>query len=91
MNKKEVAEAMSKKLKIKKYEAYYFIDLFIEVVKERLVKNEKVIISNFGSFVTQSRKKKHVINPVTKERMVIPPQVVVKFIPSRKFKIGPQK
>ncbi len=87
MNKRDIAESMSKKLNINKYEAYYFIDLFIEVVKERLSENERVIISNFGSFITQKRKKKNVINPVTKEKMIIPPQVVVKFIASRKFKI----
>ena len=87
MNKRDIADSMSKKLHINKYEAYYFIDLFIEVVKEKLCENEKVIISDFGSFVTQKRKKKNVINPVTREKMIIPPQVVVKFIASRKFKI----
>ncbi|MCP4220298.1 MAG: integration host factor, partial [bacterium] len=36
MNKKELAEAIFEKLEIKRFEAYSFIDLLIEVVGENL-------------------------------------------------------
>jgi nucleoid DNA-binding protein len=86
MNKKEVAESIYKKLQIKRFEAYAFIDLFIETVSEQLMKNEKVVISNFGTFKVVKREKKRVINPNDKNGMIIPAKNIVKFYPSKKLK-----
>jgi len=86
MNKKEVAESIYRKLQIKRFEAYGFIDLFIETVGEQLVKKEKVVISNFGTFRVVKRKKKKVINPNNKNEMIIPAKNIVKFFPSKSFK-----
>ena len=86
MNKKEVAESIYKKLQIKKFEAYGFIDLLIETVGEQLMKKEKIVISNFGTFKVVKRKKKKVINPNDRNEMVIPARNIVKFYPSKSFK-----
>ena len=86
MNKKEVAESIYKKLQIKKFEAYGFIDLLIETVGEQLMKKEKIVISNFGTFKVVKRKKKKVINPNDRNEMVIPEKNIVKFYPSKSFK-----
>jgi nucleoid DNA-binding protein len=86
MNKKEIAESIYKKLQIKRFEAYGFIDLLIETIGEQLMKNEKVLISNFGTFKVVKRKKKRVINPNDKHEMVIPAKNIVKFYPSKSFK-----
>jgi len=86
MNKKDVAECIYKKLQIKRFEAYGFIDLFIETIGEQLMKKEKVVISNFGTFRVVKRKKKKVINPNDRNEMVIPAKNIVKFFPSKSFK-----
>jgi nucleoid DNA-binding protein len=86
MNKKEVAESIYRKLQIKRFEAYGFIDLFIETIGEQLMKNEKVVISNFGTFKVVKREKKRVINPNDKKEMIIPVKNIVKFYPSKSFK-----
>jgi len=86
MNKKDVAESIYKKLQIKRFEAYGFIDLFIETIGEQLMKKEKVVISNFGTFRVVKRKKKKVINPNDRNEMVIPAKNIVKFFPSKNFK-----
>ena len=67
MNKKEISERIFKKLDIKRFEAYYFIDLFIEVMVENLSQNKKVVISNFGTFKVVEREDKRVINPNDKK------------------------
>jgi nucleoid DNA-binding protein len=86
MNKKDIADSIFKKLDIKRFEAYTFIDLLIEVVIENLKKGEKVVISNFGTFKVMNRLEKRVINPNNKKAMKIPPRKIVKFLPSKNLK-----
>ena len=86
MNKKEIAESIYKKLQIKRFEAYNFIDLLIETIGEQLTKNDKVVISNFGTFTVVKRQKKKVINPNDRTEMIIPARKVVKFYPSKGLK-----
>jgi nucleoid DNA-binding protein len=86
MNKKQIAERIFKMLDIKRFEAYSFIDLFIEAIGEQLAAGEKVVISNFGTFKVVERLQKKVINPNNKEEMVIPERRIVKFLPSKNLK-----
>ena len=86
MNKREISEIMFKKLEIKRFEAYLFIDLFIEVVLENLSKGKKIVLSNFGTFKVVQRQDKRVINPNNKRPMTIPARKIVKFFPSKNLK-----
>lgn len=86
MNKKEIAESIYKKLEIKRFEAYSFIDLFVEAIVDCLESGEKVVISNFGTFKVVDRKKKKVISPKDNQSMVIPERKVVKFLPAKNLK-----
>lgn len=86
MNKKEIAESIYKKLEIKRFEAYSFIDLFVEAIVDCLENGEKVVISNFGTFKVVDRKKKKVISPKDNQSMVIPERKVVKFLPAKNLK-----
>ncbi|NIM17248.1 MAG: hypothetical protein GTO45_35020 [Candidatus Aminicenantes bacterium] len=86
MNKKEIAESIYRKLEIKRFEAYSFIDLFVEAIVDCLESGEKVVISNFGTFKVVDRKKKKVISPKDNQSMVIPERKVVKFLPAKNLK-----
>lgn len=86
MNKKELAESMYKKLDVKRFEAYTFIDLLIETVVENLNYGDKVVISNFGTFKVVERQEKRVINPNNNDAMMIPARKIVKFLPSKNLK-----
>jgi DNA-binding protein HU-beta len=86
MNKKEIAERIYKKLQIKRFEAYSFIDFLTETIIEQLLKGEKVVISNFGTFKLVKREKKKVINPNDKQAMIIPARRIVKFVPAKNLK-----
>lgn len=86
MNKREISELMARKLQIKKFESYQFIDFLIQVTVEQLQKGRKVLISNFGTFKIIQREDKRVINPNTQNPMIIPSKKIVKFIPSKNLK-----
>ena len=86
MNKREMAEQLYKKVNVKRFEAYHFIDLLIEVVVENLSQDNKIVLSNFGTFKVIQRQAKKVINPNDEREMIIPPRRLVKFFPSRNLK-----
>ena len=86
MNKKEISEQIFKKLDVKRFEAYQFIDLLIETIVAQLASGKKVVISNFGTFKVVSRQKKRVINPNDKKPMTIKARKIVKFISSKNLK-----
>jgi nucleoid DNA-binding protein len=86
MNKRDISDCIAKKINVKKFEAYQFIDFLIEVMVDNLTKGQKVVISNFGTFKVLNRHKKKVLNPNNQEAMVISPKKVVKFFPSKNLK-----
>ena len=86
MNKREISEHIAKKLEIKKFEAYQFIDFLIEVMADSLDDGKKIVISNFGTFKVVQRNEKRVINPNDQEAMIIPAKKILKFLPSKNLK-----
>jgi nucleoid DNA-binding protein len=86
MNKKYLAEEIAKRISIKKYEAYNFIDLFIEVALENLGQGRKLVLSKFGTLIIKKKNKKRVINPINRQPMIIAPTKIVKFIAAENLK-----
>ena len=67
-------------------EAQKIVDLIIDIIKERLSREEKVLISGFGCFRVMSRKEKKGVNPQTGEPVVIAGRKSVKFKASKYLK-----
>lgn len=86
MNKNQLAKAMSDSLQVNRYEAYQFIDLLLETMIERLLKKDKIVLSNFGTLKAVVKKSKKVMNPNTRDIMAIPSYRAVKFVPAEKLK-----
>ena len=62
------------------------VDLIFDIIKDRLSRGEKVLISGFGCFRIVARKDKRGVNPQTGEPIVIPGRKAVKFEPSKYLK-----
>jgi nucleoid DNA-binding protein len=67
-------------------EAQKIVDLILEIIKKRLSKREKVLLSGFGCFTVMKRKEKKGVNPQTRESVVIAGRNSVKFKPSKYLK-----
>ena len=66
------------------------VDLILDIIKGRLVKGEKVLLSGFGSFRVVNRKDRKGINPQTGGSMIIRGRKAVAFKPSKYLKsVGP--
>lgn len=63
-------------------EALRTVDLMFAIIKSRLARGEKVLLSGFGCFRVVHRRDRMGVNPQTGEPMVIPGRRAVVFRPS---------
>jgi nucleoid DNA-binding protein len=67
-------------------EAQQVVDLVLEIIKKRLVRGEKVLLSGFGCFTVMTRRDKRGVNPQSGEPIEIPGRKSVRFRPSKYLK-----
>jgi nucleoid DNA-binding protein len=67
-------------------EARRIVDITLDLIKGRLLKGEKVLLSGFGSFRVIHRKDRKGINPQTGESIIIAGRKAVSFKPSKYLK-----
>jgi DNA-binding protein HU-beta len=79
MNKQELIEVMSKKVKMPKTRVLNFIDTFIDTVGIELKKGKKIQLVGFGSWQKKKRKARVGRNPQTGAEVKIDARNVAKF------------
>jgi nucleoid DNA-binding protein len=84
MNKKDLIDIVGGKTSTKK-EAGDIVELIFSTIKDALQKQDKVVISEFGTFTLKERKPRVGRNPKTGEAVQIPAKKVVKFKPSKEI------
>jgi DNA-binding protein HU-beta len=62
------------------------VDLIIAIIKARLQRGEKVLLSGFGCFRVVKRGDREGVNPQTGESMIISGRKAIKFKPSKYIK-----
>ena len=66
-------------------EAARLVDTFFQLLRERLIRGEKVQITGFGTFLVRQKRERRGRNPQTGEEMLIRPRSSVVFRPSKLF------
>ncbi|MCX7905904.1 MAG: integration host factor subunit beta [Elusimicrobiales bacterium] len=84
MNKKQIINELSN-LFPRKIDAKNFVDKIFEIIKERLKKGEKVVISGFGTFKVVEHLPAIRRNPKTNEKVMVGPLKKIRFKPSKTF------
>ena len=82
LTKAKIVELIYESLGFSKKEAYDLLDMFFQIVKQKLKKGESVKISKFGSFIVREKKARLGRNPQTGERITISSRRVLTFRPS---------
>jgi len=67
-------------------DAQRVMDLILDVIKKRLTRGEKVLISGFGCFRVVKRRDRKGINPQTGKAIVIRGRKAIAFKPSKYLK-----
>lgn len=86
VNKDSLTEAVANNLDLHKKTAAEAVNLIFQEMSEALENDGSVDISGFGKFIIFDRKSRMGINPVTKEKMMIPSTKLPKFKPSQTLK-----
>ncbi|MCC6221230.1 MAG: integration host factor subunit alpha [Deltaproteobacteria bacterium] len=83
LTKADLVDEIYVTLSFDKQKATALVEDYIELIKDGLLQDEKVMISGFGVFEVKSKKARPGRNPQTGDRIVLSPRNVVKFKPSQ--------
>lgn len=86
MNKTELVEAIASKSGLTKKDSEKALSAVLDTVVAELAQGGKVQLVGFGTFETRVHKERANINPVTKEKQIIPETTVPAFKPGKAFK-----
>ena len=86
MNNKEFISRLATKMDISPNEAQKLATTFINELAENLDDGNSLTIQGFGSFEVKKKLERVVVNPTTKQRMLVPPKLALSFKPSNLLK-----
>ena len=79
LTKAELVEAIYENLPIDKNQATQIVEDWIELIKDGLEEDTKVMISGFGAFEVKAKNARQGRNPQTGDRITLAARKVVKF------------
>ncbi len=86
MNNKEFIAEIARRMDISTKEAASLTQYFCQEVGNILEEEDSVSIQGFGTFEVKKKLERVVVNPATKQRMLVPPKMVIGFKPSATLK-----
>ena len=86
LTKKEIINSIYMQIGLSKNVVENLLEDFLLILLNELIKNKKVKISKFGTFILRYKKSRIGRNPKTLEKKVIRHRNVVLFKPSKEFK-----
>lgn len=86
VTKKELIELVAKKGNLTNKASKEAIKVFLNAIRDALKRNEKVILTGFGTFSLRSRKARKGRNPKTGATITIPARKAPGFTPGKSLK-----
>jgi len=86
LNNKEFITELSNRLGYSAKETTDLVSSAISVVTEQLQEGNTVVVQGFGTFDVKKKIERISVNPATKQRMLVPPKLVINFKPSNVIK-----
>ena len=86
LTKKEIINSLYMQLGFSKKILENILEDFLDILLKELIKNKKVKISKFGTFILKNKKSRIGRNPKTLEKKIIQERNVILFRPSRDLK-----
>ena len=77
---------MAERLEINSKDAQKLTSTFTTELAENLNEGNTLTIQGFGSFEVKKKLERIVVNPTTKQRMLVPPKLALSFKPSNLLK-----
>jgi integration host factor subunit alpha len=86
LTKAEMASTISEVLFIERKKAVECVESLLEIIKSTLESGEDVLMSGFGKFCVNEKRKRKGRNPATGKDLVLPARKIVTFKCSGKLK-----
>ena len=86
MNNKEFISELSRKTGYSNKEASQIVSSVLGIMTQELQEGKSVVLQGFGTFEVKKKLERVSVNPVTQQRLLIPPKLVLSFRPSTLLK-----
>lgn len=86
MNNKEFIADLANRTKLSSREATSLATATVSAIISELLEENSIVIPGFGSFEVKKKLERVLVNPTTKQRMLIPPKMTVNFKPNTSLK-----
>ena len=86
MNNKEFIAELANRLGETQKETTQLVSSAVNVMTQELQDGNSIVIQGFGTFEVKKKIERISVNPVTQQRMLIPPKLVLAFKPSAVLK-----
>ena len=86
MSNREFIAALSRELKYTTKETTVYVNALVQEMGAQLEDGNQLSISGFGSFDVRKKLERVLINPSTKQRMLVPPKMSISFKPAPSLK-----
>ena len=88
MTKVDIVEGIYEKVGFSKEEVAKIVEYIFDIIKDTLVKEDKIKISGFGNFVVRKKRSRRGRNPQTGNAIEIKARRILTFKPSQVLKGG---
>lgn len=82
MNNKEFTSELSKRLRYTQKDTSELISSLLSCMTEQLEEGNAIAIQGFGTFEVKKKVERISVSPTTKQRMLVPPKLVLTYKPS---------
>lgn len=86
MTNQELVAALAKRIDLTQRDTSDVLDAMVSIFNTNLEKGNSINIQGFGLFETRKRNERISVNPVSKQRFLIPPKISVAFKPGQTIK-----
>ena len=86
MTKVDIVESIYEKVGFSKKEVAKIVEYIFDIIKETLIKEDKIKISGFGNFVVRKKRSRRGRNPQTGNDIEISARRILTFKPSQVLK-----
>jgi len=87
MNNKEFIFDLASRTKYSSREVNSLVGATVSAIVGELMEGNAVTIPSFGTIEVKKKLERVLVNPTTKQRMLVPPKIVVNFKPNTSLKL----
>ena len=87
MNNKEFIADLASRTNLNSREAASMVSATVSAIIGELLEENSILVPGFGTFEVKKKLERVLVNPNTKQRMLIPPKMTVNFKPNTSLKL----